>query len=151
MQSEIFHLLLGRSLTTLIYLGVFLNAYLPSPIWNLWRNYPTVIGDNLHALTFSACTTYLPCLVNVVCERFLRIRILVDGLCYRFTEFILVLKSSSLISKFPCNRIRIFTNPFKLTRFLIKETFHDFFLCHLNFSTVSINLVKWLTPQFSLH
>ena len=41
--------------------------HLPTPGWYLWRNFFTVIGENLHTVDISS-TTYLPRLVNVVCE-----------------------------------------------------------------------------------
>ena len=39
-----------------------------TPCWHLGQNYFTVIGEYLHTVGISY-TTYLPCLVNAVCER----------------------------------------------------------------------------------
>jgi hypothetical protein len=43
--------------------------HLPTPCWHCWRNsFAFVIRENTHTVDISS-TPYLPCLVNVVCER----------------------------------------------------------------------------------
>ena len=46
--------------------------HLPTPCWHLWRNYFSKISENLHTAVISS-VTYLPSLVNVVCEWALRV------------------------------------------------------------------------------
>ena len=56
----------GHSQTTLTRYWPLLTIYLP-PVDIFWRNSFTEIRENLHTVDIS-CTTYLPRLVNVVCE-----------------------------------------------------------------------------------
>ena len=91
MQSEIFHLLQGHFLTTLTIFWPFLNTYLARV--NICEGIPLPLLSGIICIqwTFPGPPTSS---CYVVYERLLCIRILVDGLRYRFTEFILVLKSS---------------------------------------------------------
>ena len=56
----------GRSQTDNIL--VFFK-HLPTPSWQKWRNSITVIRENLHIVDIFSTCTYLPHLVNIVCER----------------------------------------------------------------------------------
>ena len=61
----------GHSQTTLTKFCTFLTTmttYRLTPRWNFWRSSFTVIKENLHIVDISR-TTYLPCFVNIVCER----------------------------------------------------------------------------------
>ena len=67
--SDWFFYLGGRSLTTLTkFYSLLLTSYLLTHGWHWRGNYCTVLGGNLHTLDISS-TTYLPRLVNTVCER----------------------------------------------------------------------------------
>ena len=68
------HIPRGRSQTTLTTFCPFLTTYLvylPVVDICLWRNFFILKRENLHTVDISR-TTYLPRLVNVVCERSLR-------------------------------------------------------------------------------
>ena len=58
--------IMGRSLTTLNKFCPLLTTYLH---WHCWINFFTVTRKNMHVIDISSTTTYLPHLVNIVCER----------------------------------------------------------------------------------